>query len=65
MAFSVSEKYDGGVYIIEGIDFDEIQAYIDAARQSLKDEDTKSAQEYLDKVSELTGQQVVYDYCPT
>lgn len=65
LAFSVSEHYDGGVYIVEGTDFEQIQSDISAAKQSLKDGNIDSAQKYLDKVSELTAQQPVYDYCPT
>ena len=65
LAFSVSDNYNGGVYIIEGADFDQIQNDINSAKQAIKNGDADLVQKYLDKVSKLTEQQFVYDYCPT
>lgn len=65
LAFSVSDNYDGGVYIIQGKDFDKIKSNMELAKEYLKNNNIETAQRLIDEATNLTEQYFVYDYCPT
>jgi predicted nucleic acid-binding Zn ribbon protein len=65
LAFNISDNYDGGIYIIQGKDFDKIKENINAAKVALDEEDIATAQDCFEEAFNLTEQYYVYDYCPT
>lgn len=63
LAFQVSDRYDGGVCLIDGVELEQmIQSLIDA-KDTLNETDAASA--YIDIVLEILQSKGIYDYCPT
>lgn len=65
LAFNVSDAYEGGVYIIQGKDFDQIKTDMDLAKEAIANGDLETAQKYIESALDMTEQYAVYDYCPT
>lgn len=65
LAFDVSDIYEGGVYIIQGKDFDKIKENISFAKSAIERKDLAASQNRLEEAYDLMEQYYVYDYCPT
>lgn len=62
LSFKVSDKYDGGVYLISGAKYDQIiQSLLDAKDNT----DDEMVSNYIDYVLNILQTKGVYDYCPT
>lgn len=63
LAFKVSDQYEGGVCLIDGVELEQmIQSLIDA-KNAL--DETDAANIYIDIVLEILQSKGIYDYCPT
>lgn len=63
LAFQVSDRYEGSVCLIDGVELEQmIQSLIDA-KNALSETDVASA--YIDIVLEILQSKGIYDYCPT
>lgn len=65
LAFKVSDKYDGGVCLIDGAEIEQMIHSLTAAMDSLGEDDTGTASYYISILLELLNQKAIYDYCPT
>lgn len=64
LAFKVSDQYEGGVCLIDGVEVEQmIQNLIDA-KDALGGSDTEVVS-YIDIVLEILQSKGIYDYCPT
>ncbi|MGN0536338.1 MAG: hypothetical protein ACI4IR_10095 [Eubacterium sp.] len=65
LAYELSDNYDSGVYLIEGVSFEKLKSDLQHAKKNLENGNTELTKEYLNEISDFTETQTVYDYCPT
>jgi len=63
LAFQVSDQYEGGVCLIDGVELERMIQSLINAKDALSETDAASA--YIDIVLEILQSKGIYDYCPT